>query len=135
MSRPHVEFVQSFEIAADEVPSGPFAGLPRRLLSEDDETGASTALVTVPAGSEVDVAGFERPLELFALSAAGTIAGRAARAGTYAYLPPESADASVAMSTEALVLVMTEAAAPGRGEDLLVVDTEELRWEERSIAA
>ncbi len=134
MARPHVEFVQSFEVASDEAPSGPFAGLERRLLSEDDETAASTALVAVPAGTTVDLSGSERPAELFTLSGSGELAGRPVRAGTYAYVPSGSAATVLAMDADALLLVMTEAPRPPQG-DLLVVDTEELRWEDRSIAA
>jgi quercetin dioxygenase-like cupin family protein len=133
VARPHVEFVQSFDVAPDEVPTGPFVGLERRLLSEDEDTGASTALVSIPAGSEIDLGGSDRPSELFVLSGEGELAGRGLRAGTYAYVPSESPGPLV-LAAEALVLVMTEAVAPARGE-LLVVDTEELRWEERSIAA
>ena len=90
MARPHVEFVQAFDVAPDAVPSGPFAGLERRLLSEDDETGASTALVSIPAGREIFLGGCDRPSELFVLSGEGELASRVLRAGTYAYVPSES---------------------------------------------
>ena len=134
MARPHVEFVQSFDVAPDAVPAGPFAGLERRLLSQDDETGASTALVSIPAGREIVLGGSDRPSELFVLSGEGELASRVIRAGTYAYVPSESPGGTLALAAEALVLVMAEAASRARGE-VLVVDTEELRWEERSIAA
>ena len=134
MARPHVEFVQAFDVAPDAVPSGPFAGLERRLLSEDDETGASTALISIPAGREIFLGGCDRPSELFVLSGEGELASRVLRAGTYAYVPSESPGGTLALAAEALVLVMSEAVSRARGE-ALVVDTEELRWQERSIAA
>jgi quercetin dioxygenase-like cupin family protein len=121
-------------VAPDAVPAGPFAGLERRLLSQDDETGASTALVSIPAGREIVLGGSDRPSELFVLSGEGELASRVIRAGTYAYVPSESPGGTLALAAEALVLVMAEAASRARGE-VLVVDTEELRWEERSIAA
>jgi Domain of unknown function (DUF4437) len=133
VARPHVEFVQAFDVAGDTVPSGPFAGLERRLLSEDDETGASTALVSIPAGREIVLGGCDWPSELFVLSGEGELASRVLRAGTYAYVPSESPGGTLALAADALVLVMGEAVSRARGE-VLVVDTEELRWEERSIA-
>jgi quercetin dioxygenase-like cupin family protein len=134
VARPHGEVVHSVDVAPDAVPAGPFAGLERRLLSQDDETGASTALVSIPAGREIVLGGSDRPSELFVLSGEGELASRVIRAGTYAYVPSESPGGTLALAAEALVLVMAEAASRARGE-VLVVDTEELRWEERSIAA
>ena len=134
MARRHVEFVQSLDVSPDEVPEGPFAGLERRLLSEDADSGASTALVGVPAGQRVELGGQERPLELFALSGKGELAGRPLRAGTYAYIPSRSGETVLAVDSEALMLSMAEEHRPGNG-DVLVVDTESLRWQDRSIAA
>jgi len=134
VARPHVEFVQSFDVAVGTVPSGAFSGLERRLLSEDDVTGASTSLISVPAGRETDLGYADRPCELFVLSGEGELGGRTVRSGTYAYVPSESPVMKLQMAAEGLVLVMTEAAGQPRGE-LLVMDTEELRWEDRSIAA
>jgi len=134
VARPHVEFVQSFALAPDRVPAGPFAGLERRLLSEDDDTGASTSLISVPPRSGIDLDGRDGPCELFFLAGEGKLAGRAVRAGTYAYVPGQMPVGPLATDSEAFVLVMTEPVGSAGGE-LSVLDTEQLRWEDRTIAA
>lgn len=130
MGRPHIEFVNASEVSARELRDGPLAGVHARTLSEDDETGAFTALVRLAPGRRVQLSGYNRTIELFGLSGAATIEGRRLGPGCYAYLSPTHADRLVANDEVALVLVMVEAvtdafsAAPAH-----VIDTGTLRWQ------
>src|SRR5579871_2617988 len=109
MGRPHIEFIQSLEIEPRRVEDGPFAGAHERLLSEDPDTGARTVTVTTTAGWAGELGDGERPIELFVLSGAIELDGRALRTGCYAHLPPGTARHRIA--GEANVLAMIDAPA------------------------
>jgi hypothetical protein len=135
MGRPHVEFIQALDIEPREVGSGAFAGAGERLLSEDLQTGASTATLTVPDGWSNELGGSDRPLELFVLRGDLELAGRPLCAGCYAHLAAGTAPCRLATEHGADVLAMVDDPAPASAEPLLIVDTRALRWVASSIAA
>jgi hypothetical protein len=136
VGRPHIEFIESQDVPLEPVTEGPFAGTRRRLMSEDDEDGASTAIVTFPGAWSVDLAGERRPLELFVLRGTLTLDGADAGPGTYAYLPP-AAGARVLASTDgadALVMIEPEQ-ADASAEAPTIIDTTEGRWQPPGLDA
>jgi hypothetical protein len=127
VARPHVEFIESGAVPLEEVVGGAFAGASRRLLSEDDETGAWTGIVAFPAGFSGDVGTLGRPVEFFGLRGEVVVDDKAVGEGVYAYVPsggssPLSADA------RAEVLVMVEAEAPASEGGVEVTATSTMRW-------
>jgi hypothetical protein len=135
MARPHVEFVQSLHVEPRAVATGAFAGAVERLLSEDPETGASTATLAIPGGWSNDVGGSDRPVELFVLRGDLELAGRPFPAGCYAHLPAGSTASQLATERGADVLAMVDDPAPASDQPLLIADTGEMRWVASSIAA
>jgi hypothetical protein len=134
MGRPHIEFIQSAEVEPTTLDRGPFAGLAARVLSEDDETGAFSALVGLGAGAVVDLAGSSRPLELFGLRGELTLAGQPFVPGSYAYVPSGTSEASLAAQGDAELFVMLEDERPaGPGDELTVIDTNEQRLADHGI--
>jgi hypothetical protein len=131
VGRPHVEFIHSWEAPRSTVPSGAFAALERRLLSEDDETGAYTALVSVPRAWSGDLGGHDRRIELLCLRGALELDGRGFRDGWYADVPAWAPPARVAAPDEALVLLMVEDHTPASVAEAAigVIDTHERRLE------
>jgi hypothetical protein len=135
MGRPHIEFIQALEIEPRHVTSGTFAGTGERRLSEDPQTGASTATLAVPAGWSDEVGGSDRPIELFVLRGELDLAGRQLFAGCYAHLPAGGGAHRLASERGADVLAMIDDPAPASDEPILVADTGEMRWVASSIAA
>jgi len=124
MGRPHIEFIESHEVPLEPYGEGPFAGTRRRLLSEDDETGASTAIVSFPRGWSGDLAGSRRPLEIFGLRGDLELDGERIGPGGYAYVPPSAAGRAIAATTGADALVMIEPEqAAFSGEPASIIDT------------
>src|SRR5262249_1162581 len=135
MGRPHIEFIESHEVPVEPVTTAPFAGTERRLLSVDDETGASTSIVSFPAGWSADLAG-NRPLELFGLRGVLSLDGERLGPGCYAYVPPTTAQHLLAASEAADVLVMIEPEQEGSSEDpISVIDTTGGRWQPPGLDA
>lgn len=128
MGRPHIEFIQSLDVSPAPVGNGPFAGARRRLLSEDDETGASTAIVTLDAGWSSDLSGYDRPIELFLLAGDCQLADHELGPGCYAYVPAGSSQAGLSAATGAHAIIMLEPTASAGDEPILVRDTNEMRW-------
>jgi hypothetical protein len=127
VGRPHVEFVHAADVPLERIESGPLAGAGRRLLSRDEETGASTSLVALPAGwrGELDP---ERPVELFLLRGELGLGARALGPAFYAYVPSGAADAALAASEETLALLMVEEPRPPANAPVEVVDTTPLAF-------
>jgi hypothetical protein len=135
MGRPHIEFIESHEVAVEPLTEGPFAGARRRLLSEDDETEASTAIVSFPAGWSADVAG-NRPIELFALRGTIALDGQRIGPGGYAYLPPTGKQRLLSATAAADVLVMIEPEQEALSDEpLSIIDTTEGRWQPPGLDA
>src|SRR4051794_18796240 len=89
MARPHIEFIESYDVEPAEAAAGPFAGTAERVLSRDDAGGDYTALSTFPEGWSGDVAS-DRPVELFVVRGELELDGQAMRPGCYAYVPSGS---------------------------------------------
>ena len=136
MGRPHIEFIESHEVPIEPFAAAPFAGTRRRLLSEDDETGASTSIVSFAAGWSSDLAGTRRPLEIFGLRGTLELDGERIGPGCYAYVPPSGAPRRLTAAGDAETLVMIEAAQEAdSGEQVSVIDTTEGRWQPPGLDA
>jgi hypothetical protein len=135
MGRPHIEFIQSFDVELQQVAAGVFAGTAERLLSEDPDTGASTTVLAIPGGWSSEVGGGDRPIELFVLRGELDLADRPFAAGCYAYMAAGGASHRLATKSGADVLAMVDDPAPPSDEPLLIADTGELRWATSSLAA
>jgi hypothetical protein len=135
MGRPHIEFIESHEVPVEPVETAPLAGTMRRLLSEDDETGASTAIVTFPAGWRGDLAG-NRPIELFGLRGTLDLDGRRLGPGCYAYVEPATARRTLTAAEAADVLVMIEPEQePSSEASPSVIDITQGRWQPPGLDA
>jgi hypothetical protein len=112
------------------VPAGTFAALECRLLSEDDETGACTALVSVPRGWSGDLGGQDRRIEMLCLRGALELDGHPFCDGWYADVPAWATPSAAAAPEDALVLLMVEDSVPcGAAAAIGVIDTHERRLE------
>lgn len=130
MGRPHIEFINSLDVAPHEVGDGVFAGLRWRVLSEDQESGACTMLAHFPAGFSTDFAGFQRPIELFGLGGTVHIDGQPLGAGCYAFLGPNRDPRPVEAPAAAHALLMVEEATDAfTTAPVHVIDTGKLRWQ------
>jgi hypothetical protein len=134
VGRTHVEFIHAADVPLERVESGPLAGAGRRLLSSDDETGASTSLVTLPAGwrGEFDPG---RPVELFVLRGRLELDARALGPAFYAYVPSGAAEAGLAASEETLALLMVEDPRPPTDEPVEIIDTTPLEFSPLRVEA
>jgi hypothetical protein len=123
MGRPHIEFIQSADVPVEPWRDGPFAGTGRRLLSEDDETGASTNRVSIERGWSGSVGGHERPLELFVLRGRLRLDDAELGPGVYAYVPGGAEGGALRAEEDTVALVYEEDPAPPTGERAEVVDS------------
>lgn len=135
MGRPHIEFIESHEVPIEPVEAAPLAGTRRRLLSEDDETGASTSIVSFAGGWSGDLAGTGRPLEIFGLRGTLQLDGQPIGPGCYAYVPSSGSRRRLAAPDECEALVMIEAEAADSEEPVSVIDTTEGRWQPPGLDA
>jgi len=135
MGRPHIEFVQAFDVE-EAAARPPFTGCSERVLSVDETTEASTALVSIPSGWSTDLAAAGRPVELFVLEGELELAGQRLRPGCYAYVPAGGEPRRLAASRGCHVLAMPEAppAADAPGQELVVKDTQAMRWAASAFA-
>ena len=106
MPRPHTEFIQ-----AQLLPWQPWsrpggeATLERRLLSEDTDSGSSSALLRYPRGfTDPDQGPWSRAEELFVLDGSVTIAGTRFNAHDYGFVPPAAGRREVASDSGAVIL-------------------------------
>ena len=131
MARPHIEFIRAADV--EETPAAaPFAGAHERRLSTDDETGAYTALVRLPAGSRFERGGSARPLELFWLGGEARLGTDRLGAGCFVYLESGLAAAplvTAAAGEDCLALAMVEdVRAAGPTGSWGVIDTERMNY-------
>jgi len=115
MGRPHIEFVQASDLDAGGVDDGVFRGTRRRILSEDEDTGAWTGALAFPPKWQGELCRLGRPLELFVLRGTLSIAGQRLGAGHYFYAPAIESAPSSATRNGALALVMVEPPGTGSG--------------------
>lgn len=129
MARPHIEFIESGEVPAQEVDDGALAGTIRRSLSADVERGAWTALHAFPPGWAADLTGSARPRELFVLGGALIIDHDRVGEGVYANLPAGGGPWRVSAPEGARALVMQDDERPARsGAPTKIVDPRTMRW-------
>jgi hypothetical protein len=135
MARPHIEFVNVLNVPEREVTDGAFAGAFRRTLSEDDESGAYTAVVSLPPGWKADLNDSPRPFEVFGLDGAFTLAGQILGPGDYAYAGTDNADRVLSAAAPALVLVMLEEEREPAGptKPIEVIDSNRMSWEQHEF--
>lgn len=110
MPRPHIEFVQEQSIAwSDATPSSGPPGTAVRVLSVDDETGASTVIVRYPPGWErSDPEHLTADEELFVLDGELELNDLVYGAPSYAFLPAGYMRRAAAAPRGALVLTFFE---------------------------
>lgn len=129
MGRPHIEFIEAGDVPKLPVEAGPLVGTEQRLLSEDDENGAWTALHTTPPGWKGDLGSNQRPIEIFVLEGALQVESQPVGTGCYAYLPAGGGSCPVSSPTGAHAIVMFDPERPGAtGGQAKVVDPSTQRW-------
>ena len=130
MGRPHIEFINIRDVEPQQPTNPIFAGAHLRMLSEDVETGAYTALAQFPIGWSAELSGFGRPVEVFGLAGTLELAGERLGEGCYAYMSPtdEKRQWVATGSTHALVMVEGEEASRS-DRPVHVVDTATMRWQ------
>jgi hypothetical protein len=129
MARPHIEFIESADVAAQSASDGQLAGTEIRVLSADDTDGSTTALHTFPNGWTGEVGGAQRPMEVFVLSGGLKLGSETVSEGCYAHLAAGDEAYATAAATGAHALVMVDAQRPGSaGSELKVVDPSQQRW-------
>jgi hypothetical protein len=136
MARPYIEFIQSQHLAWR--PS-PMAGVDWKVLSEDDDSGAVTALLRFPVG-RTPWTGRSADWELFVLSGALQLGTAHVGMHFYAYLPGESAPATIETGSAGAVVLsffsgppIASTARPPAGEAIAPIDTTALRWDDSGI--
>lgn len=114
MARPHIEFVQSQRIPwSRERLQEIRPGAETRLLSEDDESGASSLLVRYGAGFQAPAGALDVDDELLVLDGEVTIGGQAYSAMSYAHLPA-GYDAGAWSSTGGAIVLEFFSGRPAR---------------------
>ena len=132
VARPHIEFIQAADVEPATSPSGPFAGAALRVLSEDDESGAHTALVSIAADHAVDLSmahASHRALRRLRgdLALGGAAASRRAATPTSCRPLPTRAWRA---ATDSPVLAMVEEEREGTGAPIEVIDPHERRLDD-----
>lgn len=128
MSRPHRDFVDLVDIEQNTL-DGPLAGASKRSLSLDGDTGAETAVVSLPAGWSADLSQLEGSLELLSLDGALTLGGREIPARGWARAPIAAEAGELAAPDGAEVLLMTDPVAAPEGE-LTILDVRAEPWKQ-----
>lgn len=136
MSRPHIEPLHYTDVPEEAVAEGPLAGSRRRLLSEDGESHAATALISLPEGWSGNLGALSRPMELFCLSGQLDLHRVPLRPGAYAAVPQRAGqgEALLVAHTAAVLLVMTEEERAGSGGAIEVVGPFDHRFDTPSPA-
>lgn len=116
MARPFIEFVQVQNLPWRQgLPEGHRAGVESRVLSFDDDSGASSLLVRYPAGfSAPDPFTLNVDEELFVLDGDLTIGDRAYGIKSYAHLPAGHRRTSMSSRDGAVALTFLSGAADVR---------------------
>jgi hypothetical protein len=108
MARKHIEFVDTQELPWQPVSLPGIGGDAReKVLSEDDETGAATMLLGLPAGWRQATAGYRSvATEIFLLRGDLTIGSTCLIDGCYSYIPADMAHGPLASVQGCLALIM-----------------------------
>lgn len=127
MAREHREWLSREDIRPVPVPSGPLRGAARCILSEDDETGAMTALVEAADGWSGAPGALAGLVELFVVRGELELGGTALGHLGYAELA-DGAEVT-ASAPSAVLLLVDPARADNAPSETLVVEGEGLPWE------
>lgn len=131
MARPHMDFIETEEVAEEYLEEGPWFGAIRRLLSVDDQTGASTAVLDCHPLWGADLSVEAGLLEVYVVE--GDLVANGERLGRGGYVRAEEAShvTELRAISGARLLVMHDPSyeAPGGPQTVLVLDTELLPWE------
>lgn len=133
MARPHIESVRAVDVPLEAIHEGPLAGCAQRLLSSDDETGASTALVSLAGGWTGSLARLDRPVELFCVRGRLELDGRPFGEGCHGWVPAGTATAPLVALEASLCLAMLEEARPPTGGPVEIVDSTALPFRDRTL--
>jgi hypothetical protein len=139
MSRPNVELLQSDELAGEPLTfDGWPLGATVRVLSLDDETGALTALISLPEGYRRPAGAIEADSELFVVSGAVRIGGEVREHGWYDYSPAGSRQEPWRVAERCDVLLFARSGTPSfmpaahrpceRSADAIELDAAMMRW-------
>jgi hypothetical protein len=141
MARPHVEFIQSQQLAWAPAPWGWLEGCDVKMLSADAENGGATALVRLPAGWRSKESGHLcSHWELLVIDGSVLINERAYEQDCYAFFPAGHGLQSITAKETTTLLVLFDslpawvsgAAAAGQFDTSAAVeflDAYEMRWE------
>jgi hypothetical protein len=140
MPRPYIEFIHSQHLPWQAAPPA-FGGATWKVLSEDAESGAVTALLRFPVGHSALAAQFAADWELFVLEGRGRLGDADLNVHHYAYLPAAWAAGSVVAERDLVMLAMFSAppqpAADGAPYDssrlIGPIDTTMLKWDNSGI--
>jgi hypothetical protein len=127
MARKHLEWLRSADVAEEQVVDGPLAGLVRRMLSEDDSSGASTALLRAQADWTGRPGSLMGCTEIFVVAGTVTVGDVTFGRLGYALLATDT-DVIAAAGAEFLLMADPERAGDVP-TDALVIDGEALEWE------
>jgi hypothetical protein len=131
MARPHIEFVNTEDVQGEALQDGPWFGAFRRILSEDDQTGATTAIYDTHALWDADLSAETGLLEVLVVE--GDVIAHGVRVGRGGYVRAEDAAQLQGLqslgSARLLVLHDPSFEAPGGARPVAVVDTERLPYQ------
>ena len=131
MARPWIEHIETEDVEEEPVFEGAWFGASRRLLSEDDQTGASTAVLDCHALWGANLSLETGLLEVLVIE--GEVIAHGTRVGRGGYVRAE--DASMVAGLQAIsdvrLLVMHDPSfeAPGGARPPVVLDTERMPYE------
>jgi len=143
MSRHHVEFVTEAELEwYEEELSDQLPTLRNKVLSTDNETGAFTRLVALPAGWSARSVTFPTTQELYVLEGELTVDGHELAEASYLRVPEDVFVESIVVDDASRVLWTSDSALDGPGDhdghrfwkatesDLTTIDATEVEWTE-----
>jgi hypothetical protein len=137
MARGHIEIIQASEVAPAEMPgSGWPPGARVRVLSDDSDTGALTAVVSLPAGYRRGSGSLEAASDLFLISGTMRFGPTVRAPGFYQHTPAQATAEQWAASTDCELLLLSAGPpdftpgdpASGPPDGQINLDTETMPW-------
>lgn len=125
MARPLIEGRHYTTFEQTRPSAGPLAGAAVRVLSTDDEDGAFSAMVEVPAGTSV-LPEEGRSLEVLLLAGSGSLGGEQLKPTFYGFIPRTESH-MLTFDTDSVLFYATGELGTGDGETL-VVDPDTVPW-------
>lgn len=136
MGRRHLEILQSEDVDWQQLPASDWpVGARIKVLSRDDETGALTGLLALPAGYRRGPGMIGVGSEFLVLKGTLTIGAEVHAPGYYEYMPAGAAQDEWAADDECELLLMAKGQpdfTPGRDGETpdgrIAIDTERVPW-------